>query len=202
MDSTPTIGPPILLALLAAGSFIGADRIQQPTWLAGFLLIAGIIFALASAITGLDYIIYRFASRLYSIRQAMALSERTELLRLASRLDGYQVELIMSTHGPIQYELEPAQIPQVFIRGAYPATLDFAEDFMSRSTDLHTTPIRTWSDGSHDRDMAKALTAFLIHKGRAKPAAGNRPATWTMPRSIIATWLGLEPIKDIANASH
>jgi len=70
--------------------------------------------------------------------------------------------------------------------------LEFAAEFLSLSNDGYLPAVRSWSEGSHEREWAQSLTDLLVVHHWAVPAIGNRSAALTVPLDKVALHLGID----------
>ena len=186
--SNPKLSEAILWALLAALAFTGArfgDR--WPDWVRSVLVFSGVIFLIGSILAAINWLSYVVVVRAERARIAFATTERVLMLERISSLSTDQARLVET--GRLLIEVLPGSPgPAYTLRyGAARIPYGFIYDFLDRSGDDYLAPIRLWSEGTHEREYAEALTRFFCVCGYASPAAGSRSAAWIDKRAALAS---------------
>lgn len=68
---------------------------------------------------------------------------------------------------------------------------EFVDQFIEMGDGDWLCSIRTWGEGSSQRDWAMVLTNFFVMSGFAEAARGNRPARWRDKAGALAA-IGME----------
>ena len=175
----PRLATPIICALISTLALsLAWKESGWPDWVRIVLVGIGGLMLFVAAVTLINWIVANFNERLLEYHTAMAHTERTAMLDTISHMSAEQVailnqyvpvvEILAGLPGPIYRLVTPTgTVPQTFI-----------DEFLIRSTDEYLAPIRSWSDGSNERQWAENFTQFLIVMGNARQASGPHPAAW------------------------
>lgn len=188
---SPKLSEAVFYAILAVISFMAAKYGDRwPEWLRASLVLAGLVFLVTAAMAAISWLSYVAVVRYERYREATAITERTILLEKVSMLTADQTAMIEAGR-PVIEILGGSPGPVYSLRtGTLDIPMSFVKEFMTQSNDLTLCPIRTWGEGTERRDYAATLTDYLVGFGFAKPASGNKPATW-IDRNGAQAWLGL-----------
>jgi hypothetical protein len=206
----PKLRESLLLALVTAlaialawGPGVWPEKMSSGQAFVRFLLVivAG-AFALFTLWSIANLVWYQASARLYETQRALAYTERVRILDLARDLTPEQVELVKASGITFEWLLgsDGSMIPHRLTTPGGSVPVDFFQTFMRLSGEDFTVPIRTWSEGSQDREYARWMTNGLISMGWAEPAAGNQSARWTR-RGLADQLLKQVEIKDLAGVS-
>lgn len=193
MIDYPKLGTPIVLGISGAFFLYAAWVEIWPreagtalTLLRALFVIVGLWLLAMALISGVNLVAYDVGKRMMEINRARALTERVRLAETISRMtpeqlrfigqsSGATLEWIIGIQGVDLVEALPMEIRTQW--GGIP--VDFFREFVDRSIGDFTPPVRTWGEGTRERDHAQALVALLMSYGWVSPAAGNNPARWT-----------------------
>lgn len=180
----PSLSRAISLSLIAAASFIIASDYgpKLPLWVKFILVAVGFVTTAGALIESINWITYVAIQRGQELRHMWTISEVTEVLRLMSGLsDEAQVELAFHFDSlGVQYRGLAHDTGPLFhfhVNGHWVDTA-FILEFLTRSDERYLVPVRSWSEGTHERMWAEALTSWFIRRQYAYPAAGNHSAAW------------------------
>jgi hypothetical protein len=170
----------------------------------GLLVLVGGVFGGLGLLWVLNWGVYHFALRLTELRRAQAITPEIQALAILARLRPDQmafavdhgimpaVELVT---GDPDDEADPGVAIFLRVVGGDLVPLDFVDAFFDRSrrTFPHLAPIRTWSEGTRERELAELLTAHLVVLDLADRARGPYAARLKVPpgRAMKRAGLGL-----------
>lgn len=192
MIDYPKLGTPIGLGLVAilclTLAWVEDIWPQQQTAASAFLRFAlfgaGFWLLFLAIVAAANLLTWHAGNRLLEIRRALAISERTRMLDLVKTMSDAQLAFIGQA-GPAAIEYIVGvqgddYTPLAFeIRTQWgPVPVAFVRDFLSGSVGDYTPPVRTWNEGSRERDYATRLVALFTSFGWLAPATGNMPARW------------------------
>ena len=182
----PRLATPIICALISTLALsLAWKESGWPDWVRIVLVGIGGFMLLLAAVTLINWIVSNFNERLLEYHTAMAHTERTAMLDTISHMSAEQVsilnqyvpvvEILAGLPGPVYRLVTPTcTVPQTFI-----------DEFLIRSTDEYLAPIRSWSDGTKEREWAEMITQLWIVMGFARQAAGPHPAAWVQKRDAL-----------------
>jgi hypothetical protein len=165
--------------------------------LSELMFLAGtFISALVGGFIAIDWVSSRLIWWYRDVREALTITVQTTMLDKLSRMTDVQLEaagsmiprinLIGGAEGPAEWLVcdNLGEVP-----------LEFVEAFFNSSSASYCNPIRNYTSGSTERLYADILTRYLISKGLASDAAGNRAARWT-DRPAAEVWVGLRRMEE------
>lgn len=186
----------ILLSIGACMLTILAIRIEAMDIRMFIWSVAGLFYVIA-ALDLANWIAYQYSARLRNIREAMAITEHVRILQAVANLNDYQARLLESG-SPVVKVLagypDPIFVLQV---GGGEIPFEFIREFLRLSDDVYLCPVRTWAEGTKQREWAQLLTNHLVIMGFAVEARGNQPAHW-IDRTGAVRWMGLNIIKELS----
>lgn len=192
MIEYPKLQTPIILGI--AGSFLLYLAMVDWLWprapgtFAALLRVlcgvAGAWFLFMAAVSAFNLIAYDAGRRMAEINRARALTERVRLVETVSRMTPEQLAFIgRATPATLEYMIgfagDEVEVLPMELRtqwGNIP--VDFLRAFVDGSTNGYTPPIRTWGEGTRERDHAIATVALFTSYGWLSPAVGNNSARW------------------------
>jgi hypothetical protein len=197
----PRLRDPLLSALAAVICFsMALAATRAPDWLRMFLTACGIVFATAAVITGLDFVLARFADRLSEIDAARTAGAT----RLASAMRGLtmtQTDFVMRQSAVTVSGLLSDVAPMWVVRGpTVDIPLDFIADFLEKSAESYPYlwPERkaaeigegeqTWSNA---RQYCVEATNLIVSNGWAQRAVGPYAAMATVGLDVLRAHLGV-----------
>lgn len=179
LSAAISTGIPGALSLVAAEYLSG--------WLRDCLLACGILLACFSVV-----ILFFWMRDTWISQNKRAAEGKDRLFQLAEQaryLNDNQLKFVYAAaHIGVDLTLEG----ESYLRGTN-APLYFVAEFLSKSFNRTTYPIRNYSEGTDERGWAQEVTRALIEAGYALPARGNEAALWAdgISKEVIAKKLGL-----------
>lgn len=175
---------------------------QEFTFWRGFLILLALVLVFFGFLQVLDWIAYKTAVRISAMRQAQTITPEIRLLETLSRIRPEQWAFAVD-HGiiPVAELLTTTEGVSPFLRviGGELVPLSFVSDYMNRSADRspYLLPVRVFSHGSRERDLAQALVNHLVTLGMAEEARGNLPPRLIVSPVIAYRRLGLGLLFDL-----
>ena len=168
----------MVLMIIAGALFAVSSGLDAADALNTCLYLAAWIAAIAGVVQFAGWLGERIASIQIQLARAAATTERVALLDKISRMTADQLEYAKA-YVPVIEVISSSDGPVYLLRvsgGTVPLT--FAAQFLGADTGEYLQPLRSFSDGSHERAWADSLTAWAIMQGWAAESQGNRPARW------------------------
>lgn len=188
----PSLGRAILFSILAAVCFAVVRYLKPPEAWSFLLTTLGMIFVGAALFYSLDWLMMHIGEWREAWRRADAVSERVRILDYLSHLTPMQLEAL-NQYVPVVNILggTPAPVFQLKTPGGDIPWTFITDTFLPQCNDVYLAPVSSWSEGSHDRIYAEALTRYFITLGFAGEAIGNKPAKW-LNKDAAMKWIGLD----------
>jgi len=187
----PKLITPIFFALLAVLCLLIARFEERlPDWFRMFLVLSGVLFAIVTILSGANWLARNYASRLREIRQAQAITPMSMMLDKLHMMRPDQMELAYQIAAQCE---ELGGLPEPVSKLLTPYG-HVPRSFVYRWANLcdgdNCPPIRSWNDGTYERQYAEALTKTMIRFGFARQSVGNKSAQW-IDREQAFRWLGV-----------
>ena len=172
--------------LLLLGAYLMTGNSTKEAGLRVALALCGSILSLAGIINLVDWTVEMALDRMHQARLALAITPETRMIDRIGTLTAEQCKLlrdealvirqIAGSVGPLYYLVLPGdhEVPMTFVRL-----------FFQLSSGGYLAAIRTWPEGTIQRENATALTHFLVIHGYADTARGNQPARWLDRRGAL-----------------
>jgi hypothetical protein len=177
----PRLSTPVYLTLLALLCLILAwTQDRWADWLRFFLGCAGMLFLIVAIFSLWETFTFRANERLVEYQRAMAITENVAMLQALGKLNPEQLKAIdryIPTVDLVAGDIGPLYILRLPMNQECPMT--FVRDFLRSGDDDYLQPIRSYAEGSRQREYAQNLTSWMHFQGWCDEAAGNRPARWT-----------------------
>jgi hypothetical protein len=175
----PKLSTPILLGLLAILCLALAWKQEEwPEWLRLCLVAAGMFLLFWTLVTTLNTIHFASNKRYDEYQRSAAITERVAVLEKLRQLSPEQLKaldryvpvigIIAGDEGPAYMLHLPTQnVPMTFVR-----------ELLGLSDEEYMAPIRTYGEGTKEREWAQGFTGYAIFNGWATPASGPYSARW------------------------
>ena len=191
----PKLSAPVWLTLAALLCLILAWRQEQwADWLRLFLVCSGLLFLIVALVSLWDVVAFRANEHLLERNRANAITERVALVQALGKmnvdqlkaLDHYipMVDVISGDAGPIYVLRLPMneECPMMFVK-----------EFIRSGDDEYLQSIRSYREGTREREYAQMLTSWMTFQGWVSGAAGNRPARWVDKERALRALGMIEP---------
>lgn len=184
MGRPPRLFSPVMLGILGTAclgyaiSLIGT-RPGDFVWpgLAGMI---GLIFVGGSIATGINWAVYQWWQRDIEKRRAQAITPMLELVQAVGRLTESQIGVVGLQDYRAVIEIAGAGSGPIYMlrTAGGPIPMEFVEKTLRRSTPIGMPPIRSYPDGSPEREWIRLFTQWCIDMRLAIPANGPYSAQW------------------------
>ena len=180
--------------LQAALCFLGAAFFAITAWyvvdvrgskyILAFCIAVAAVLGLFGVIKLLDWVADRQVEYAMAIADIRSTTPQVRALEAVSNLTPSQQELLLSRVVNMRYLTSPNSpavraivcAPSVASPDGELVPAEFAQEFIHDMSREYFPAVRRWSEGSHERRYAEALTKLLYIQGWAEEARGNAPA--------------------------